>query len=99
MAEKRRRAEVRTTDFLLTITGDRTEDGVLLAGYTIGSSVDIVLGASRVGLGLTGGVLFAAGLLPGSSSREIANRLDDRTLDGVELAGGLTGEGVSGGWG
>lgn len=30
--EKRTCAETRTTDFLLTITGDRTEDGVLLAG-------------------------------------------------------------------
>ena len=92
MAEKRKHAaEMRTTDFLLAIAGDGTEDGVLLANYTISTSVDIVLSASRVALGFTSGVLFAAGLLPGGSSCEIANRFDDRTLDGVELAGGLTG--------
>jgi hypothetical protein len=32
MEEKNGRAETRTTDFLLTIAGDGTEDGVLLAG-------------------------------------------------------------------
>lgn len=38
-------------------------------------------------------MLFTARLLPGGSSREIANRLDNCTLDGVELASGLTGKG------
>ena len=93
MVKKRRRVEIRTTDFLLTITSHGTEDGILLSGYTVYTSVDIVLGTSRVALGFTGSVLFAAGLLPGGSSREVANRLDDRTLDGVELTGGLTGKG------
>jgi len=97
MAGKRRRVEIRTTDFLLTITSDCTEDGILLAGYTVCTSIDVVLSAGRVALGLTGSVLFTARLLPGRSSCEIANRLDDRTLDGVELASGLTVKGSAAG--
>jgi len=93
MAKKRGLAEIRTADFLLTITGDGTEDGVLLASHTVYTSVDIVLSASCVALGLAGSVFFTARLLPRGSSSEIANRLDDGTLDGVELASGLTGKG------
>jgi hypothetical protein len=56
--------KMHTTDFLLTIASDGTEDSVLLADQTVCSTVDVVLGASRVVLGLAGSVLFAAGLLP-----------------------------------
>ena len=73
----------------MTITSDRTENGVLLAGYAVCGTIDIVLGASCIVLGLPGSVLFAARLLPGGSSCEISNRLNDGALDGVELAGGL----------
>ena len=41
-------------------------------------------------------MLFTAGLLPGGSPREITNGLDDGTLDGVILTGGLAGKGSVG---
>lgn len=44
-------------------------------------------------------MLIAAGLLPGGSPREITNRLDDGTLDGVELTSGLAGKGLAEGGG
>jgi hypothetical protein len=81
--------KLRTTDFLLTIASDGTEDGVLLAGQTVCSTVDVVLGASSVVLGLAGSVLFAAGLLPRGGPCEVTNRFDDGTLDGMVLASGL----------
>lgn len=99
MTGKGGRAEIRTTDFLLAISSDGTEDGILLTDQSVRASVDVVLSTGRVALGLTGSVLFTAGLLPGGSSCEIANRLNDGTLDGVELAGGLTGKGSAEGEG
>lgn len=85
----RRRVEIHTADLLLTITSDGAEDGVLLSDDAVCGSVDVVLCASGVVLGLAADVLFTAGLLPGGSPREVTNCLYDGTLDRVELTSGL----------
>jgi hypothetical protein len=93
MTGKRRHAEKHTADLLLAIAGDGAEDGVLLSDDAVCSSVDVVLCASGVVLGLAAGMLFAAGLLPGGSPSEVTNCLYDGTLDRVELASGLAARG------
>ena len=44
-------------------------------------------------------MFFTAGLLPGGSPGDVTDRLDDGTLDGVELTGGLAGKGSAEGSG
>ena len=76
----------------MAVASDCTEDGILLAYYTVCCTFDVVLGASCVVLGFAGSVLFATGLLPSGSPRYVTNRLNDGALDGVVLTGGLATE-------
>jgi hypothetical protein len=78
-----------TRSFLRAVSSDGTDDGVLLADDTVLGSLSVALSLSSLVLGLAGGVLLLARLLPGSSAGDIADGLDDVALGAVELTRGL----------
>jgi hypothetical protein len=74
---------------LSTISGDGTDDGVLLALETVHTALGPVLGASGIVLGLASSMLLAARLLPFGRAGQVTDGLDYATLDRVVLTGGL----------
>jgi len=82
---------------LLPISGNRADDGILLARDAVRRALDVRLGLSGLVLGLAGSMLLLPGSGPRGGAGNVANSLDDGTFDGVELSrdfAGLSSGGV-----
>ena len=74
----------------MTVASDSADDAILLALDAVDGTLSVALRLGGLDLGLTGSVLLLAGLGPGVGACHVADGLDNGTLDGVVLAGGLT---------
>ena len=78
-----------TLSLLGLVTDDSANNGIFLAFQTISSAVDVLLRLGSIVFGLSACVLFLPGLLPGGSTGEIADGLNNSSLHGMILTGGL----------
>ena len=75
-----------TGRLLLLVTSDGADNGILLPANAVECAIDVTLGFRGADLSLASNVLLLAGLFPFLAAGQIANRLDDSTLGGVEPA-------------
>ncbi len=78
-----------TSGLLLTVTGEGTDNGILLAAEAVDGTLRVALGLSSVVLGLALSVFVTTRCLPRLSTGQVADCLDDGALCRVVLTGGL----------
>ena len=74
---------------MLSVTSQGPDDSVLLTTEAVLGTFNVPLGLGCLVFSLALGVFFFTRLLPGFSTRQVADGLDDGTLGRVELTSGL----------
>jgi hypothetical protein len=75
-----------TSSLLRAVSGNSTDDRVLLADHAVHGALSVALDLGSLVLGLASSVLLLARLLPGSSAGNVADNFNDVSLGAVELA-------------